>query len=79
MLGTRVGNSEPPHMYILHTLNISVFHHTSLTGKITPTECLSNLAPSRDWMVSGIEVKVRFSPLGGTMEVSIYFVHLNTW
>ena len=79
MLGTRVGNSEPPHMHILHTLNISVFHHISLTEKITHTECPSNLAPSRDWMVSGIEVKVRFSPLGGSMEVSHYFVCLNPW
>ena len=79
MLGTCVGNSEPLHMYILRTLNISVFHHISLTVKTTPTECPSNPAPSRDWMVSGIEVKVRFSPLGGTMEVSLYFVSLNLW
>ena len=79
MLGTRIGDAKYPHMYILHTLNVSAFHHISLTEKITQTECLSNLAPSRDWMVSGIEVKVRFSPLGGTMEVSLYFTCLNPW
>jgi hypothetical protein len=69
------------YMYNVYTctLNISVFHHICLTEITTQTEYPSNLAPTRAGMVGGIEVNVRFSPLGGTVEVSHNFVSLNLW
>ena len=61
------------------TFNISALYYISLTEKANTTEQHSNPPPTRAGVVSGIEVKVGFSPLGGTAVVLHDFIYLRLW
>ena len=62
--------------YYPSTLNISALHCVSLMGKANLTECHGNLPPTWAGVANDIEVKVRFSPLGGAVEVPLHFKNL---
>ena len=76
---TIIDNHEWVHWYCPSTLNISALHCVSLMVKVNLTECLSNLPPTWAGVASGIEVKVRFYPLGGAVEVPLHFSNLRLW
>ena len=67
------------HWYYPSTLNISALHCVSLMGKVNTMEYLGNLPPAWAGVASDIEVKVRFSPLGGAAEVHLHFSNLRPW